>query len=190
MQIRTAKPDSFKQSGCKSRKCFSCGLGSGLFDEASLSPSQNFYLDQEPPPHEQPQSPRQCHLKPRNSRSLKFLGIQSQPQQSGPNQPQAPQQAPQAQPQQPVQVRRRIRTKSRPQQTSEIAAVLQDIKENHLSTGHDQVNADLQEAQSEEALLQGLILQEWYQGDSSRSFQGMTSMRQPLRRRPSSSSCS
>ena len=46
--------------------------------------------------------------------------------------------------------------------------MLQDIKENHLSIGHDQVNADLQEAQSEEALLQGLILQEWYQGDSSR----------------------
>ena len=92
-------------------------------------------------------------------------GIQSQPQQSGSSQPQVPQQVPQAQPQQPVQVRRRIRTKSRPQESSEIAAVLQDIKENHLSFGQNQVNADLQEAQSEEELLQGLILQEWYQGD-------------------------
>ena len=92
-------------------------------------------------------------------------GIQSQPQQSVPSQPQVPQQAPQAQPQQPVQVRRRIRTKSRPQDPSEIAAVLQDIKENHLSVGQDQINADHQEAQSEEELLQGLILQEWYQGD-------------------------
>ena len=92
-------------------------------------------------------------------------GVQSQPQQSGPSQPQASQQVPQAQPQQPVQVRRRIRTKSRPQDPSEIAAVLQDIKENHLSVGQDQINADHQEAQSEEELLQGLILQEWYQGD-------------------------
>ena len=93
-------------------------------------------------------------------------GAQSQPQQSGPSQPQAPQQVPQAQPQPPVlQVRRRIRTKSRPQEPSEIAAVLQEIKENHLSVGQDQVNADLQEAQSEEELLQGLILQKWYQGD-------------------------
>ena len=92
-------------------------------------------------------------------------GVQIQPQQSGPSQPQALQQVPQAQPQQPVQVRRRIRTKSRPQDPSEIAAVLQDIKENHLSVGQDQVNADHQEAQSEEELLQGLILQEWYQGD-------------------------
>ena len=90
-------------------------------------------------------------------------GVQSQPQQSGPSQPQD--QPSQAQPQQPVQVRRRIRTKSRPQDPSEIAAVLQDVKENHLSVGQDQVNADLQEAQSEEELLQGLILQEWYQGD-------------------------
>ena len=92
-------------------------------------------------------------------------GIQSQPQQPVPSQPQAPQQAPQAQPQHPVQVRRRIRTKSRPQDPSEIAAVLQDINENHLSVGQDQINADHQEAQSEEELLQGLILQEWYQGD-------------------------
>ena len=84
-------------------------------------------------------------------------GVQSQPQ--------VPQQAPQEQPQQPVQVRRRIRTKSRPQDVSEISAVLQDIKENHLSVGKDQINADHQEAQSEEELLQGLILQEWYQGD-------------------------
>ena len=87
-------------------------------------------------------------------------GVQSQP-----SQPQVPQQAPQVQPQQPVQVRRRIRTKSRPQDVSEISAVLQDIKENHLSVGRDQINADHQEAQSEEELLQGLILQEWYQGD-------------------------
>ena len=43
--------------------------------------------------------------------------------------------------------------------------MLQDIKENHLSVGPDQINADHQEAQSEEELLQGLILQEWYQGD-------------------------
>ena len=92
-------------------------------------------------------------------------GVQIQPQQSGPSQPQALQQAPQAQPQQPVQIRRRIRTKSRPQHPSEIAAVLQDIKENHLSVGQDQINADHQEAQSGEELLQGLILQEWYQGD-------------------------
>ena len=86
-------------------------------------------------------------------------GVQSQPQ------VQQPQQAPQDQPQQPVQVRRRIRTKSRPQEVSEISAVLQDIKENHLSVGKDQINADHQEAQTEEELLQGLILQEWYQGD-------------------------
>ena len=94
-------------------------------------------------------------------------GLQSQPQQvpSQPQVPQQPQQAPQVQPQQPVQVRRRIRTKSRPQDVSEISAVLQDIKENHLSVGRDQINADHQEAQSEEELLQGLILQEWYQGD-------------------------
>ena len=95
-------------------------------------------------------------------------GVQSQPQQlqqSGSSQPQVPQQAPQVQPQQSVQVRRRIRTKSRPQDHSEIAAVLQDIKEDHLSVGQDQVNADHQEAQSEEELLQGLILQEWHQGD-------------------------
>ena len=90
-------------------------------------------------------------------------GVQRQPSQ--PQVPQQPQQAPQAQPQQPVQVRRRIRTKSRPQDVSEISAVLQDIKENHLSIGLDQINADHQEAQSEEELLQGLILQEWYQGD-------------------------
>ena len=65
---------------------------------------------------------------------------QVQPQQSDPSQPQAPQQAPQTQPQQPVQVRRRIRTKSKPQDSSEIAAVLQDIKENHLPyhSGSDQ----------------------------------------------------
>ena len=87
-------------------------------------------------------------------------GIQSQPQV-----PQQPHQAPQDQPQQPVQVRRRIRTKSRPQDPSEISAVLQDIKENYLSVSQDQINADHQEAQSEEELLQGLILQEWYQGD-------------------------
>ena len=87
-------------------------------------------------------------------------GVQSQPQV-----PQQPQQAPQEQPQQPVQVRRRIRTKSRPQDVSEISAVLQDIKENHLSVGKDQINADHHEAQSEEELLQDLILQEWYQGD-------------------------
>ena len=43
--------------------------------------------------------------------------------------------------------------------------MLQDIKENHLPIGKDQVNADHQEAQVEEELLQGLILQEWYQGD-------------------------
>ena len=35
--------------------------------------------------------------------------------------------------------------------------MLQDIKKNHLSVGQDQVNADLQEAQSEEELLQGLM---------------------------------
>ena len=93
-------------------------------------------------------------------------GIQSQPQQSVPSQvPQQPHQAPQEQPQQPVQVRRRIRTKSRPQDPSEISAVLQDIKENYLPVSQDQINADHQEAQSEEELLQGLILQEWYQGD-------------------------
>ena len=85
-------------------------------------------------------------------------GVQSQPQ------VQQPQQAPQDQPQQPVQVRRRFRTKTTPQ-VSEISAVLQDIKENHLPIGKDQVNADHQEAQIEEELLQGLILQEWYQGD-------------------------
>ena len=93
-------------------------------------------------------------------------GVQSKPQV-----PQQPQQAPQAQPQQSVQVRRRNRTKSRPQDSSEISAVLQEIKENHLSVGRDQVNADHQEAQSEEELLQGLILQEWYQGDLFRDIQ-------------------
>ena len=89
-----------------------------------------------------------------------------QPQQSGPSQSQ--QQVPQTQqlvPHQPVQVRRRIRTKSKPQESSEIAAVLQDIKADHLPITQDQINADHQEAQSEEDLLQGLILQEWYQGD-------------------------
>ena len=47
----------------------------------------------------------------------------------------------------------------------EVAAVIQDIKENHLSIGQDQINTDHQEVQSEEELLQGLVLQEWYQGD-------------------------
>ena len=89
-------------------------------------------------------------------------GLQVQPQQPGPSQPQ---QAPQVQPQQPVQVRRRISTQSKPQESSEIAAVLQDIKENHLPITQDQINADHQEAQSEEELLQGLLLQEWYQGN-------------------------
>ena len=82
-------------------------------------------------------------------------GVQIQPQQSGPSQSQALQQVPQAQPQQPVQVRRRIRTKSSGHQGKS-------------SFSQDQVklvNADHQEAQSEEELLQGLILQEWYQGD-------------------------
>ena len=36
---------------------------------------------------------------------------------------------------------------------------------NHLPITQEQINADHQEAQSEEELLQGLILQEWYQGD-------------------------
>ena len=147
--------------------------------------------------------------------------------------------------------------KPRPQEPSEIAAVLQDIKENHLSVGQDEVNADLQEAQSEEELLQGLIFRNGIKGifrdiqqirseklsqksssrlvlmvmmhmilfllvnsvkknvdpslsqggswvlaqganskvdfaqkGSSKSFQGMTNMRQPLRRQPSSSFCS
>ena len=81
-------------------------------------------------------------------------GVQSQPQVQQPQQaPQDQPQAPQDQPQQPVQVRRRIRTKSRPQEVPEISAVLQDIKENHLSIGKDQINADHQEAQTEEELL-------------------------------------
>ena len=72
---------------------------------------------------------------------------------------------PQQSDQQPVQVRRRITKKSAPKESAEISAVLQDIKENHLPITQDQINADHQEAQSEEELLQGLILQEWYQGD-------------------------
>ena len=39
-----------------------------------------------------------------------------------------------------------------------------DIKENLLPKTQDQINADRQEAQSEEELLQGLTLQEWYEG--------------------------
>ena len=42
-----------------------------------------------------------------------------------------------------------------------LSSLLQDIKENHLSIIQDQINADHQEAQSEEELLQDLILQEW-----------------------------
>ena len=72
---------------------------------------------------------------------------------------------PQQSDQQPGQIRRRITKKSRPKESTEVAAVIQDIKENHLSISQDQINADHQEAQSEEELLQGLILQEWYQGD-------------------------
>ena len=72
---------------------------------------------------------------------------------------------PQQSAQQPVQVRRRITKKSSPTESAEISAVLQDIKENHLPITQDEINADHQEAQSEGELLQGLILQEWYQGD-------------------------
>ena len=77
--------------------------------------------------------------------------------------PHQPQQQTQQSDQRPTQVRRRLRTKPKPQDSPEIA-VLQDIKENHLPITQDQINADHQEAQSEEELLQGLILQEWYQG--------------------------
>ena len=55
--------------------------------------------------------------------------------------------------------------RNQPKESAEISAVLQDIKENHLPITQDQVNADHQEAQSEEELLQGLILQECYEGD-------------------------
>ena len=55
----------------------------------------------------------------------------------------------------------------KPRDPAEVARFFRflEIKENHLPISQDQVNADHQEAQSEEELLQGLILQEWYQGD-------------------------
>ena len=79
--------------------------------------------------------------------------------------PPQPQQQTQQSDQRPAQARRRLITKPKPQDSSEIAAILQDIKKNHLPITQDQINADHQEAQSEEELLQGLVLQEWYQGD-------------------------
>ena len=80
------------------------------------------------------------------------------------------QQQPQQSDQQPVQIRRRRRVtkKSAPKESAEISGVFQDIKENHLLITQDQINADHQEAQSGEELLQGVILRERYQGD----FQG------------------
>ena len=55
--------------------------------------------------------------------------------------PVQPQQQTQQSDQQPVEVRRRVRTKSKPRHSSEISAVLQDIKEDHLPTSQDQINA-------------------------------------------------
>ena len=78
--------------------------------------------------------------------------------------PSQPQQQPQQSEQQPVQARRRtykeIKTKRLNRGCSSAY-----IKENHLSITQDQINADHQRAQSEEELLQGLILQEWCEGD-------------------------
>ena len=48
--------------------------------------------------------------------------------------------------QQPVQIRRRITKKSKPIESAEVAAVIQDLKENNRSIGQDQFNADHQEA--------------------------------------------
>ena len=45
------------------------------------------------------------------------------------------------------------------------SAASQDIKENHLPVSQDQINADHQEAQSEEELRQGLVLQDWHHED-------------------------
>ena len=50
-----------------------------------------------------------------------------------------------------------------PREATEVAAVIQDINDNHLPISQDQLRVEHQEE-----LLQGLILQEWCQGDLQR----------------------